>query len=237
MSDAATAKARHGFTLLEVLIAITILGIILTTVYGALSRTIRSKDHAEASARMNSVGREAVMRIADEIEASVLPERVPGAAFRGASAGSGQFLDQVLFAISSRPPFGPIGSGTGRAGRVLVHYYLGEQEGAPQTYLLVRSELPLPKANPDPHEEEPPEIRMLVCDNVAGLRLRYLDGDTGQWTDNWDSTADGDKEQVNSLPIAIEIALYLYDDNGTPQEFSTLVDLPLATRATPTPGK
>jgi len=225
---------RQGFTLLEVLVAITILGILLTTVYGAVSRTIRTKEHAESVARMASTGREAVLRMADEMEASLSPVRVATAVFQGVSSGSGQFLDQARFAISSRPPFGPIGGSTG--GRVLITYYLAEQEGMPQTYLLVRSERPLPKpgaATGEEGEEDPQEVRTLVVDNVAGLRLRYLDGDSGQWTENWDSTQPGDFER--RLPVAVEVALYLYDDRGAVQDFSTIVDLPLATRPTPTP--
>jgi general secretion pathway protein J len=226
------AARRRGFTLLEVLIAITILGILLTTVFGAVSRTIRTKEHAEGSARMSSVGREAVLRIADEIEAS-LPTRVGNAVFQGVSGGSGQFLDQVRFAISSRPPFGPIRAGT--AGRILVTYYLAEQEDVPQSYLLVRSERPLPRAGFEEteDEEEPAEIRTLVVDNVAGLRLRYLDGNTGQWDENWDSTAE---DWEGRLPIAVEVALFLFDETGAVHDFSTIVDLPLSTRPTPTPG-
>lgn len=227
---------RGGFTLLEVLVAITILGILLTTVYGAVSRTIKTKEHAESVARMASTGREAVLRIADEMEASLSPVRVSTAVFQGVGGGSGQFLDQARFAISSRPPFGPIG-GTG--GRVLITYYLAEQEGVPQTYLLVRSERPLPKpgatAATADGEEDPQEVRTLVVDNVAGLRMRYLDGDSGQWAENWDSTQPGDFER--RLPVAVEVALYLYDDKGAVQDFSTIVDLPLATRPTPTPER
>jgi general secretion pathway protein J len=231
MSDA----RRRGFTLLEVLVAITILGILLTTVFGSVSRTIRTKEHAESLARMSSVGREAVLRLADEMEASLSPVRVGNAVFQGVSGGSGQFLDQVRFAVSSRPPFGPIGMG--RGGRVVVTYYLAEQEDLPQTYLLVRSERPLPRIGETPEEEqseeETQEIRTLVVDNVAGLRLRYLDGDSGQWTEEWDSTTE---EFDRRLPIAVEIALFLYDDNGGVSDFSTIVDLPLSTRPTPTPG-
>ena len=67
-----------------------------------------------------------------------------------------------------------------------------------------------------------------------GSRLRYLDGTSGQWTDDWDSTQAGTTER--QLPIAVEIALYLYDDDGAVHDYSTIVDLPLATRPTPTPA-
>lgn len=235
MSDVA---ARRGFTLLEVLVAITILGMVLITVYGTVSRTIRSKEHAEKVAMLSSVGREAVMRIADEMEASLSPLRVPGAVFTGVGSGSGQFLDQVRFTISTRPAFGPIGSG---GGRVVVDYYLTEQEGYPNTYLLVRAEQPLPTlldaaAEEEGSEQAQPEVlRMLVVDNVAGLRMRYLDGDTGQWSDEWDSFAEGDFQ--NRIPLAAEIALFLYDETGGLHDYTTIVDLPLATKPTPTPAR
>lgn len=259
MNDSSSCRAASrgsvapGFTLLEVLVAVTILGILLMTIYGAVSRTIRTKEHAEKVAQLSSVGREAVLRIADEMEASLAPLRVPGAVFTGVGAGSGQFLDQVRFTVSSRPPFGPIG-GTG--GRIVVDYYLTEQEGSPNTFLLARAEQPLPsmlgdagdgddEGDGDEVDEgdgatfgdagEPRILRTLVVDNVAGLRLRYLDGETGQWGENWDSYAEG--ETQNRLPLAVEVALFLYDDNGGLHDYVTIVDLPLATRPTPTPER
>lgn len=93
----------RGFTLLEVLVAVTILGIILLTVYGTVSRTISTKEYAEERARLASVGREAVLRIADEIEGALSPPTA-GALFQGLSSGTRQFADQVRFTIVSRPP-------------------------------------------------------------------------------------------------------------------------------------
>lgn len=228
------AEGARGLTLLEVLVAVTILGILLTTIYGTVSRTIRSKEHAEATARVASTGREAVLRIADEIEASLSPVRVATAVFQGVGGGSSQFLDQVRFAVSMPPPFGEVGSG---GGRVLITYYLAEQEGIPNTFMLVRSERPLPSLGAAPAEEDaetPVDSRTLMVDNVAGLRLRYLDGDSGQWTESWDST---EQEFERRIPVAVELALFLYDDNGALHDFSTIVDLPLATKPTPTPER
>ena len=62
-----------GFTLLELLLAIVILGLVLATVYGALSRTEDSKRHAEERAELFSSGRQAVLRMASDIEASLPP--------------------------------------------------------------------------------------------------------------------------------------------------------------------
>jgi len=236
MHAAAPPRRSSGFTLIEVLVAVAIMGILLTTIYGAVSRTMRSKEHAESSARITSLGREALLRIADEIEASLSPTYAATAPFQGVGNGGAQPLDQVRFAVSSRPPFGPIG-GTSRGGRVLITYYLVEQEGVPNSYLLVRGERALPKSNWSDEEEQAAqeqELRTLVTENVAGLRFRYLDGDSGQWADNWDNTP-GSGPLEGHLPIAVEVALFLYDDNGVVNDFSTVVDLPLAPKATPTP--
>ncbi len=231
MGDA-NAPRRRGFTLLEVLVAMTILGILLMTVYGSVSRTIRSKDHAEATARMASTGREAVLRMADEIESSLSRQGAPGAVFQGVGAGTGQPLDQLRFVITTRPPFGPIG---GNGGRVVVTYYLGEQEDLPGSYLLIRSEQPLPgpmAAEEGEEDQNPGQVRTLVVDNVAGLQFRYLDGISGQWVADWDSVEPSFEQRI---PHAVSLTLLLYDEKGDWHEFSTIVDLPMASR-TPIPG-
>ena len=118
--------AARGFTLLEVVIAVAILGIILTTVYGTLSRTISTKEYTEERVQLSSVGREAVLRIADELEGALSPETTPGAVFQGVSTGSDEFADQVRLAISARPAFGPLAGMAGTRGRGLATYSRGE---------------------------------------------------------------------------------------------------------------
>jgi len=212
------AAGGSGFTLLEILIAITILGLVLVTVYGSITRIIYAKEHAEERAQLASVGREAVMRIADEIESALLPSVANGAVFQGASGGDTQPTDQVRFAIVSRPPFGPLG---GRGGRVLVTYSLDAVPGRDRVFLLRRDEVPLAAA-----EESPQPISTMVLDNVAGLRFRYWDPFKGEWVGDWDSTQ---RDYQDGLPLLVEVALFLYDSQGAVHDFATIVDLPLAT--------
>ncbi len=61
------SRAAHGFTLLEVILAVTIFAIVATAIYGTFSRTLRSKGIAEARMDVVRTGRMAVTRIADEI--------------------------------------------------------------------------------------------------------------------------------------------------------------------------
>lgn len=228
---------ERGFTLLEVLVAVVILGIVLLTVYGTVSRTISTKEYAEERAQLASVGREAVLRIGDEIEAALSPATWPGVVFQGVSSGEAD--DQVRFALSVDPPFGPIGALGASGGEVLVTYGLDFPEGNPPRFALRRDQVPL-RALVGLDEEEVAEqeeelaFSVLLAQNVAGLRFRYLDGESRQWLEEWDSTRE---EFLGRLPLAVEVALYLYDGAGNIHEFATIVDLPLANfRPTPESG-
>jgi prepilin-type N-terminal cleavage/methylation domain-containing protein len=57
----------QGFTLIEVMLALGIFGIVAVTLYGTFSRTLRSKGLAERRAEITRVGRSALGRMADEI--------------------------------------------------------------------------------------------------------------------------------------------------------------------------
>src|SRR5438093_1584995 len=60
--------------------------------------------------------------------------------------------------------------------------------------------------------ESTPQARAtLVLDRLAGLRFRYLDGQSGQWVNDWDTT---EQDTLNRLPAAVEVAVFLYDDKG-----------------------
>ena len=67
--------SHSGFTLLELLVAVAILGIVMSTVYGVLTRTLLATKRAEARAELFASGREMVMRMADEIEGALPPTR------------------------------------------------------------------------------------------------------------------------------------------------------------------
>ncbi|HXQ23600.1 MAG TPA: type II secretion system protein GspJ, partial [Candidatus Acidoferrales bacterium] len=82
----------------------------------------------------------------------------------------------------------------------------------------------------------PDTIAAYVLDDVAGLRFRYLDPMTNQWTDSWDTTAPvAPGQPLPSLPGAVEVTVFLADKNGGVLDFGTIVDLPLA-NLVPTPA-
>jgi general secretion pathway protein J len=239
---------QRGFTLLEVLVAMAILAIIMVTVYGVLSQALYAKNHSEERADLYASGREAVLKIADELEGALPPTAGRNIGFVGI-AGTGRVpTDGVQFDVVVRRLFGPTQS---RGGRALVSYSLDPLQDT-NLFALRRQEQPLTDNLPidsnsdtaDSNSQDaaapaaPVAIAAYLLDQVAGLRLRYLDPETGEWLDNWDNTVPPEPgHPQRGLPGAVEITLFLADNQGGVHDFGTIVDLPLANLAPPTPSR
>jgi prepilin-type N-terminal cleavage/methylation domain-containing protein len=236
--------SRRGFTLLEILVATAILGIVLMTVYGVLARALYAKNHSEERAELYAAGREAVLKMGDELESALPPTAGVGVGFVGEAGTDRVPNDRVWFTMVIRRT---LGASLNRGGRAWVSYSLDEVENTPNLFALRRQEELVLTPEPDTGEETDPEaadaaaaatpsaIAAHILDQVAGLRFRYLDAETGEWLDSWDTTAEPPPGQPpRGLPAAVQITLFLADNSGGIHDFSTTVDLPLANVA-PTP--
>jgi len=234
--------ARCGFTLIEVMVATAIVGLVLVTVYGAVARTVASKNHAEERAELYAAGREAVLKMADEIEGALSPAGGRNVGFVGVPGTERVPTDAVQFDVVIRRVFGV---SQGRGGRALVSYSLDPLKDRPNLFALRRQEQLLtdPAAedvDPDAGDVEEPAaptaFAAYLLDQVAGLRFRYLDPENGQWLDAWDTTVARAGLAPRGLPGAVEITLFLADPRGAIHDFGTIVDLPLA-NLVPTPPR
>ncbi|MFN8627755.1 MAG: prepilin-type N-terminal cleavage/methylation domain-containing protein [Candidatus Binatia bacterium] len=230
--------ARRGFTLIEIMIATTILGIIMLTVYGVLSRALYAKNHAEDRADLYASGREAVLKIADELEGALPPTAGRNIGFVGIPGTGRTPSDAVQFAVVVRRLYGV---SQNRGGRALVSYSLDPMQNTRSLFALRRQEQLLTEVptededaaagtDPDTGGTAPAPVAFAayVLDQVAGLRFRYLNPQTGEWTDSWDTTVQVPTGQPPiGLPGAVEVTLFLADTQGGVHDFSTIVDLPL----------
>src|SRR5262249_20850140 len=152
-------------------------------------------------AEVNASGREIVLKIADELEGALPPTAGRNIGFIGVS-GSGQGpTDAVEFDVVVRRPFG---MRQARSGRAQVSYSLDPMPNAQNLFALRRQEemltqTPPDESNPDQQGGDaaqsdaptPPEaLAAHIIDQVAGLRLRYLDPLSGEWTETWDTTVE-----------------------------------------------
>lgn len=250
--------AARGFTLMELLLAVFIFGFIALTVYGVLSRAIYARTVAEERAELYALGRETLLKIADDVEGALLP----------------LYGDRIYFKGTAQPPSlefvatnrGGYGEGRVRPGLVILIYQLNDPD--PRGYrTLIRGEVDLQSElekidevtygdddtrfdlNDSNDVQAPTELFLPLldcppgaeesgiagaCARVVGMRFRFYDDAVGDWREYWDSF-EIDSLFENRIPDAVEIVLVLLDEKGGEHEFFTVVDLPLA-RANPTPG-
>ncbi len=239
--------SRRGFTLLEVLVATAILGLILMAVYGVVARTLMATQRAESRAELYADGRELVLRLADEIEGALPPSTT--VYFLGERREATPPSDVLQFFTVVRRVYGAEQRAGGMA---LVGYMLDETE-TPKVFALRRQEevLAVAGGGGDPNAPgmgeagaqfgaandapEEPQVRAIhLSDRVAGLRFDYVDPATGEAMPQWDTSQPGPDNELLGLPAAVSITLWLWDENGSVHDFSTIVDLPLARFPTPT---
>ena len=135
-SSSRSSDSRRGFTLIEVLVAVAILGILLTTVYGAVSRTMRSKELGEDRAELIATGREIVLRIADDVEGALLPSLGDSRYFFFEISGGGDPpMDELKFVAMHR---GGFGAQSICPGPVVVTYALRPVSEGNEQLMLVR---------------------------------------------------------------------------------------------------
>jgi prepilin-type N-terminal cleavage/methylation domain-containing protein len=122
-------RRSRGFTLMELMLALGIFGLVTATLYGTFSRTLSSKAIAEEHAEITRTGRAAVNRMADEIASAFYPRQsgVP-AIFRVLLGGTDALpLDSLTFTALTSRPAGLDAYGTDQ--RYLVYFFAREKNG------------------------------------------------------------------------------------------------------------
>lgn len=198
-------RAR-GFTLLELIVGMVMLGLLAGAVSISVSQMLRARDGTTASAEAFSRARVAAELIATDAASSLRDQDLSFAKVSIARSGRvGDGRDTlVLFTHPSRPARAAGGQAEGNEAevqyRVLPAQLPGVSPGSNDLTSLWRRQQPVPDAYPDAGGVAAP-----VVDGVTALTLRCSDGQ--QWLDTWDSDSDG-------LPHAIEITVTARDDRA-----------------------
>lgn len=234
---------QAGFTLLEVMVATAILGLVMTTIYGVLTQAMMSTRRAEDSAEVWAIGREIVLRLADEIEGALPPSHE--VYFVGKSGGDSPPMDALEFHVNLRRR-----AGVDRrpGGLTYIAYSLDTTE-VRGVFALRRHEesVSVPFTTDednfdtgDSFSEEfdeapagPPISVAHLHDQVAGLRFEYVDPETRDVQIEWDTTQVGADNRLVGLPAAVRVTLFLHGPDGKIKDFGAVVDLPLAKYPTP----
>ena len=225
-------RARSGFTLLELILALSMVAMLALTLYAALMVTVRAKERAFAAVAPVRTTLLAADIVRQDLE-SVLPcKQLLAGPFIGTSQGGADVLD--FYCLGSdvgwhAPPTEQEQPQQGRGGGMGQGQGLGLglapvtdapwSDGPRHVVLQLRTDLQPPSlvrsvtrnllapTQPTPEDE-------ILCRNVKSFTLRYYDGSV--WQDNWDSTTQGDV-----LPVAVEMTLEAVMDDAKPGKPAT----------------
>lgn len=205
-----------GFTLIEMMLAVALLGVILTIMASSFHAVAASKVQAEGHMYAERAGRSIIWELTSEIRGAVQTPATPSHVM---FHGIGKFIAGVpANAISvSTLDAGHRRSLAGYSAEDIVTYSLTQNPDHRGWLILERSQqsgLAYGAVETMPIE---------IADNVLSMRMRYFDGN--QWGDTWNSDNLSPGAQ---LPIAVSINLDLAAPNGRDLRFSTQVMLPMS---------
>lgn len=189
-----------GFTLIEILVAVTITVILLSTVYGVFTSVSSAKDRLEKSGEGYHLARVIFDRMGREIRGDYVNPKQSGSFFTGGVNDKGN--PYLVISTTATTPQGGMTSGV-----AVVEYELVQDPENPDRKVLMRREY----SSLDPQGEDKPEYRLAA--GIDGMKVRFFDGTT--WVDQWQK----------GLPKIVEVTLTILVD-GEEMPFVTSFDVP-----------
>lgn len=217
---------QRGFTLIEILIAVLILGVVLTTVYASYTGAFRLIADTKADGELYGMARASLERMTRDLEACVPWKGAFTFVSKSHYLQGGDFTS-LTFRSASHIAF----SQEETAGGVAVIDYVIEEmdeseggcDGDVPRFALYRRESPGGTAEPGGK----PSPKYLLCDNIADLKYIFYD-DKGGEHESWDSEGGGEREKKKA-PTIIEMRMHLINGKNPTNSypFMTRVRLPV----------
>lgn len=187
---ASRSRDDKGFTLIEVLVAATLLATIAAMVFSSLLTTTRAIDAAREHAAKEQRIRQLLNLMAEEIALSKKDNVFPWVGVNGTQ--DGQPADTLAILALSHVSYT-----TSVKGSETVRVVYTRERG--RLIRFVRRNLySLTDESLDQTE---------LADNVSGFNIRYYDGQNRVWLDDW---------QATGLPKALLLEVTFQEPNSTP---------------------
>ena len=224
-----TRRTSRAFTLVELIVAITVLAFVTLLLYGAFTTLKSSRDGLARIQDRYREGRIALSRITRDLQSAYISSHVPispalvmqKTGFVGKVGMPGHRIDFNAFSNVQRDRSAHVSD------QIEVSYFVSDNPEKPGTNDLLRRTSEYPDIDPG----KGGRVEVLATD-VGVFELEYLDATTGLWTENWDTTqAIG---QTNRLPLQVRIKLVMNQGkrSGSDQargtlKFQTTVSIPI----------
>jgi prepilin-type N-terminal cleavage/methylation domain-containing protein len=203
---------KNGFTLIEILAAITIAIILLGAVYETLNVAIKSKEKGIAISERNQKARVILGMIKEDLESASLSDRTPSWTFTATTYSTGSiYKDSLVFYALNQPVNW---DSTGRSDEAIIQYSIDTNPDTGEIGLLktINRQVTTPAS-------ETLEYLTLSKD-INSLHFEYYDG--SEWEDEWTET--------RKLPSMVRVTLGMLDKSSPDgyKEFVSTIRLPKA---------
>lgn len=207
---------RRGVTLIEVLVALAVMAVMASLVYGAFDAMGRTRKAVDEAGDRYQQGRGALSRMSRELQSAFLSLHRP------IENPSLQVSQTIFKGAEHRVDFTSfshrrLGFSAHESDQNELSYFLSpnRETGAVD---LARREASIIDMKPTEGG-----VVQTLAENVVSFDISYLDPQLNEWISSWDSSLPiGQSER---LPKQVKIDLVLANPNGAPQRFTTKVAL------------
>jgi general secretion pathway protein J len=218
-------RARaHGFTMMEVMIAITLLSIVGAMLYEGLGSAIDAKEQIEVISDRYDEIRIAMSRMATEISMAYLSdhysreERRSKTLFREDRDGEGDRLVFTSFSHVRR-----VRDARESDQNVLTYWVDSDPQDGRRTALLRTEKVRIDETTGEDILVDDKDAHTdVLCSGVKDLTLDYWNETDKDWVEDWDSES---LETGNKLPPRVRIRLRVELDETRDQVFETQAEI------------
>ncbi|HRC55226.1 MAG TPA: type II secretion system protein GspJ [Kofleriaceae bacterium] len=209
MTSRRLGRHQRGVTLLEIMIALAIMGLMMALTWSTISNSSRAKRSSEAIEARNHELRVALGQVVHDFESAYLSlNEDKNASHRRTlfvSKSGGKVPEMRFSTLNHRV----LTADANESEQTQISYLaLADRADRDKTNWVRREQRRLSNENPD---QEPAEYDVLVHD-IEEVKFEFWDWRAQEWRDRWDSTAsDGDKDK---LPTRVRITLKIPSPQG-----------------------
>lgn len=203
-------RAARGFSLVEVMIAVAITGIIGALTMGAFHQVDRASVIARSQGERYAAARVALSRLAREVSMAYLSDHFDTKRYRERPTLFKGREDELLFSTMAHER---LLRDAKESDQAMVEYLVeADPENRGESALFRREKV---RIDDEPDREGRKD---LVADHVAAFRLQYWDPKRKDWVREWTTRS---AEHQNELPARVRMELEVKLADGRTEKFST----------------
>lgn len=216
-------RRAHGFTLIEIVIAVTITAFIGATMAIAFNGAVGAKDTVEATSERYRMLRAAMSRMTREISAAYISERYDAKRYRDAFDRPTNFVgtrEKLMFtSLAHQRLYGD----AKESDEMVVEYYVrsSTEKNVKGRTDLIRRERPQIEERMDRGGTED-----VLFEDAKKIEFQYWNSERKQWDDEWDTRR---TEKKSILPTRVRVVLTAIDETGKEARYTTQMRIALNT--------